>query len=81
MGTENIGVFEVKGLILERISGIEQNLSLSVELNGIGGFVDSIIGDDSRLAREFFGLNSQVFLVHVLDVIDALSLALEKGRL
>lgn len=42
MGTENVGVLEIDGGIFDGVSRIDECLSFSVELDGVGWFVDSI---------------------------------------
>ena len=44
--TEDIGVFEVDGLMLERVSRIEEHFTLPVELDGAGWLVNPISLDD-----------------------------------
>ncbi len=39
--TEDVGILEVNGLVLQWISRIEKNLSLAVEFDRIGRLIDS----------------------------------------
>jgi hypothetical protein len=67
--TEDVGILEVDLCVSNGICGIEQNLTLSVELNSVGGLVDSVGGFDQRQVGQSLGLHSDVLLVHVLDVV------------
>lgn len=69
--TQDVGILEVDSLVLEGISGVEQDFSLAVELDGLGGFVDSVGLDDCGLAVYLFGDDPSVLLIHVLDMANA----------
>jgi hypothetical protein len=70
MGTEDVGVLEVDGFVLERVGGVDERFSLAVELDRVGGFVDAISLDDRRFPINLLGQHADVLLVHVLDVAD-----------
>jgi hypothetical protein len=40
--TEDVRILEVDGLVLQWISGIKKSLSLTVEFDRIGWFIDSV---------------------------------------
>lgn len=69
MLTEDVGVFEVDGFILERVGGVEEGLSCAVELDGVGRLVDAVGLDHHRLFFQLLSDHSHVLLVHVLDVV------------
>ena len=56
--------------ISDGIGRVKEDLTLTVEFDGLGRFVDSICGFDERKVSDSFGLNSDVLFVHVLDVVD-----------
>jgi hypothetical protein len=68
MGTENVGVLEIDGGVFDWISRVDECLSFSVELDSVGGFVDPIGFEYFRLMLYLFCNDSDILLVHVLDV-------------
>ena len=42
MGTEDVGVLEIDGGVFDGIARVDEGFSFSVELDGVGGFVDAI---------------------------------------
>lgn len=67
--TEDVGVLEIDGLLVDGVGGVEQHLALPIELNCIWGFVDSGSGGHGRLVLNFLHLHSYILLVHVFDVV------------
>ena len=65
-----MGVVEVDVGIFDGVAGVEKYLALSVELDGVGRFVDSIGGGDKGLLLDLLGDDSAVLLVHIFDVAD-----------
>lgn len=72
--TEDVGEFKIDGLIFEWIGGVEESFSYSVEFDGVGGFVDSIVFEEDGFTAGFFCPYSGVFLVHVFDMSDGVLL-------
>lgn len=69
--TEDVRILEIDLSVSDGVGRIKQNFTFSVELDRVSGFVHSVgwlyqwkIGDPS-------GLNSDVLLVHVLNVVDS----------
>jgi hypothetical protein len=44
VGTEDMWVVEIDVAVFDGVARVDEYLSLSVELDGMGGFVDAIIG-------------------------------------
>ena len=70
MGTENVRVVEVDVGVLDGVAGIDECLTFSVELDGVAGFVDPIVGEDEGFVAHFLCLYPDIFLIHILDVAD-----------
>ena len=68
MGTEDVWVVEINIGVLDRVAGVDEDLTFSIELDGVGGFVDSIVGENERLVAHFLGEDSDVLFIHILDV-------------
>lgn len=69
--TEDVRILEIDLSVSDGVGGIKQNFTFSVELDRVSGFVHSVgwlyqwkVGDPS-------GFNSDVLLVHVLNVVDS----------
>jgi hypothetical protein len=54
------------------IGRVEEDLTFSVELDAVGGFVDAVGGFDEGEVGDTFGFDTDVLLVHVLDVVDVI---------
>lgn len=67
--TEDIGIFEVDCLGGDWVGRVEQDLSLPVELDGVGGLVDAVGGLDEGSVLDFLHLCPHVLLSHILYVI------------
>jgi hypothetical protein len=68
--TENVGVFEIQGGILDGVGRIKQHFSLSIEFDWVSWFINSICLGNCRLVFYFFSDDSHVLLVHVFDMIN-----------
>lgn len=67
--TEDVRILEVDGLGGDWVGGVEQHLSLPVELDGVGGLVDAVgLRDDGAVFR-LLHFHSCVLLAHILDVV------------
>lgn len=68
--TEDVRILEVDLGVSDRVSRIEEDLALAVELDGVGRFVDTVSGLDQGQVGDSLGLDADVLLVHVFDVVD-----------
>ena len=68
-GTQNIRIFEIDSCIFYRISRVEEHFTLPVELDGVGGFIDTIIFFNQGEIAYFFSLDSDILFAQILDVI------------
>lgn len=68
--TEDVGVFEVDGFVLEGVGRVDECLTLAVELDSVGGLVDAVRLHQFRLELHLFTQHAHILLVHVLDVAD-----------
>ena len=68
IGTEDVGVVEINVGVLDGVARVDEDLTFSIELDGVGGFVDSIVGENERLVAHFLSEDSDVLLIHILDV-------------
>ena len=68
-GTKDIGILEVDLSVFNGIGGVQEDLTFTVELNAVGGFVDTVGGFDEGEVGDTFGLHTDVLLVHVLYVV------------
>lgn len=66
--TEDVGVLEVDSRIFDRVTRIDQSLTLPVELDGVGGFVDALRFGKHGLVLNLLSNHSHILLVHVFDV-------------
>ena len=79
--TEDIGIFKVDGFVLDRVAGVDKNLSFSVEFDSVGGLVDSVGDDDIRLVLILLDDGLEVLLVHVADVTDGATTGVRQSQL
>jgi len=65
-----VGVVEVDVGVFDGVAGVEEDLSLPIELDGVGGFVDATGGGDEGFLGYLLCDDSAVLFVHVFDVAD-----------
>lgn len=68
--TEDVRILEIDFCVSDWIGRVKENFSFSVEFDGVGGFINSICGLYEGEVGDSLGLNSDVLLVHVLNVVD-----------
>ena len=68
--TEDVGVLEVDFCVFDGISGVQECLTLSVELDGVGGLVDAVGRLYQREVGDSLSFNPDVLLVHIFYVVD-----------
>lgn len=71
--TENVGILEVDLCVSDGVGGVKQNLTFSVEFDAVSGFIDSVCRFDEGQVGDSCGFDSDVLLVHVLDVVDIIA--------
>ena len=71
-GTKDVRILEVDLSVSNGIGGVEEYLTFSVELDAVSGFVDAVGGFDEGEVGDTFGLDTDVLLVHVFDVVDVI---------
>jgi hypothetical protein len=57
--------------VLERIATVENNLTLTVEFNRLGGLINAIITSQDGSVLNFLDLNFKVLIKHIFDMSDA----------
>ena len=74
-GTKDVGILEVDLSVSNGIGRVQQDLTFSVELDAVSGFVDAVGRFDEGEVGNTLGLHTDVLLVHVLDVVDVITRA------
>ena len=70
MVTEDVRILEIDSGISDGVAGVDKGLAFSVELDGVGGFVDAVCFVESGFILNLLGDDPHVLLVHVFDVAD-----------
>lgn len=74
-GTKDVGILEVDLSVSNGIGWVQEDLTFSVELDAVSGFVDAVGRFDEGEVGDTLGLHTDVLLVHVLDVVDVITRA------
>ena len=80
LGTENVRILEVDGLVLEGISRVKESLTFSVEFDCISWLIDSACFKYLWCVFDLVCDYSRILLIHILDVTDASPYDISEGR-
>ena len=70
MRTKDVRVVEIDSWVFDWVAGVQEHLSFSIELDCVGGFVDSICWYDWWVVHHSLSFGSHVLFVHIFDMID-----------